>query len=259
MSALTSAVSILKLFSAERPELSVTEAARLLGMPKSTASRLLKAMLREGLLANVGSSSRYRLGHLFFEISRRYRHNSSLMDLTDAALGAICRDTRHAGYISILEGSDVLVLRAILGTETLRVVTPLGSRSAAFATSTGRALLARLNDEEVRALHREPLAPPSPNAPQTLDDLFVRLDLIRRAGWCEAIDEAIPGVGSVSVGVRDEANSETVAFCVSFPAHLVSELERRRLAAMLMDAARGIALEVDDSFWTKPRSPREAA
>ena len=259
MSALTSAVSVLKLFSAERAELSVTEAARLLGMPKSTASRLLKAMLREGLLANVGSTSRYRLGHLFFEISRRYRHNSSLMDLTDAALGAICRETRHAGYISILEGSDVLVLRAILGTETLRVVTPLGSRSPAFATSTGRTLLARLGDDQVRALHPEPLVPPSPNAPPTLDELLVRLDQVRRIGWCEAIDEAIPGVGSVSVCVSDAANSETVAFCVSFPAHLVSELERRRLAAMLIEAAKGIALEVDDGFWTKPESPREAA
>jgi IclR family KDG regulon transcriptional repressor len=259
MSALSSAVNVLKLFSAERAELSVTEAARLLGMPKSTVSRLLKAMMREGLLASVGSTSRYRLGHLFFEISRRYRHNSSLMDLTDAALGAICRDTRHAGYISILEGRDVLVLRAILGTETLRVVTPLGSRSVAFATSTGRALLARLSDEEVRALHPDPLVPPSPNAPRTLDELLSRLDRIRRIGWCEAIDEAIPGVGSVSVCVSDPANSETIAFCVSFPAHLVSKLERRRLAAMLIEAAKGIALETDDGFWTKPKSPREAA
>jgi IclR family transcriptional regulator, KDG regulon repressor len=259
MSTLTSAVSVLRLFSAERPELSVTEVARLLGMPKSTASRLLKAMLQVGLLTNVGSTSRYRLGHLFFEISRLYRHNSSLMELTGAALGAICRETRHGGYISILEGSDVLVLRAILGTETLRVVTPLGSRSPAFATSTGRTLLARLSDEEVRARHPEALVPPSPHAPQSLDELLARLEQIRHVGWCEAIDEAIPGVGSVSVSVRDAANAESVAFCVSFPAHLVSELERRRLASMLIDAARSIAFEVEDAFWTKPKSPREAA
>src|SRR5690349_66074 len=134
MSALSNAVSVLRLFSGNRPELSVTEVARELGMAKSSASRLLKAMLREGLLANAGTTPRYRLGYVFFEISRLYGHNSTLMDLADNALGAICRAARHGGYISILDGADVLVLRAYVGPEALRVVTPLGSRMPAFAT-----------------------------------------------------------------------------------------------------------------------------
>jgi hypothetical protein len=31
------------------------------------------------------------------------------------------------------------------------------------------------------------------------------------------------------------------------------------LASMLIDAARRIAFDVEDAFWTKPKSPREAA
>jgi IclR family KDG regulon transcriptional repressor len=259
MSALKSAVSILRLLSAERPELSVTEVARLLAMPKSTASRLMKAMLREGLLASVGSTSRYRVGHLLLELSGIFGHRSSLMELTDATLGAICRETGHGGYISILDGADVLVLRAFFGTQPLRVVTPLGNRTAAFATSTGRVLLARLRDEQVRALHPAPLVPPSDHAPRDINDLLARLDQIRDGGWSEAIEEAIPGVGSVAVSIRDAANAETFAFCLSFPAHMVSEIERRRLAATLIDAAKTIAAQVNDVFWTRPRSPREAA
>src|SRR5262245_62823000 len=122
-------------------------------MPKSSASRLLKSMLREGLLANVGATPRYRVGHVFFEISRLYGQNSTLMDLADQALGEISREARHGGYISILDSADVLVLRVHVGLETLRVVTPLGSRMPAFATATGRTLLARLSNEAVKALH----------------------------------------------------------------------------------------------------------
>jgi IclR family transcriptional regulator, KDG regulon repressor len=256
MSALSNAVSILRLFSAERSELSVTQAARLLGMPKSSASRLLKSMLREGLLSSAGNTPRYRLGHVFFEVSRLYGHHSTLMDLADAALDAICRETRHCGYISLLDGADVLVLRIFRGT---RVVTPLGSRSPAFATSTGRTLLARLTDEAVRALHAGPLSPPSLHAPQTLEELIERLDRIRRIGWCEAIDEAVPGVGSVAVSVADDGNAEALAFCVSFPAQMVPELERRRLAGLLSQAARLIAGELDDGFWTGMESPQVVA
>jgi IclR family transcriptional regulator, KDG regulon repressor len=260
MSALSTAVSILRLFSTERSELSVTEVARLLSMPKSSASRVLKAMLGEGLLASAGKMPRYRLGHVFFEVSRLYGHHSTLMDLTDAALGAICRETRHGGYISLLDGADVLVLRVFRGTEPLRVVTPLGSRSPAFATSTGRTLLARLSDEAVRALHPIPLSPPSLNAPQTMDELVARLERIRRVGWCEAIDEAVPGVGSVAVSVADAGNAEILAFCVSFPAQMVPALEGRgRLATLLTQAAKRIATQLDDGFWTGMELPQVVA
>jgi IclR family KDG regulon transcriptional repressor len=259
MSALSNVVGILRLFSAERSELSVTEAARLLGMPKSSASRLLKTMLREGLLASASNTPRYRLGHLFFEVSRLYGHHSTLMDVAEAALGGICRETRHGGYISLLDGADVLVLRVFRGTEPLRVVTPLGSRSPAYATSTGRTLLARLSDAAVRALHPTPLVPPSPSAPQTLDELVERLDRIRRVGWCEAIDEAVPGVGSVAVSVADLASAEALAFCVSFPAHMVPELERRRFAGLLSEQAKRIASQFDDRFWTGMDSRQVAA
>lgn len=259
MSALSNVVSILRLFSAERSELSVSEVARLLGMPKSSASRLLKTMLREGLLASASNTPRYQLGHLFFEVSRLYGRRSTLMDLAEAALDGICRETRNGGYISLLDGADVLVVRVLRGTEPLQVVTPLGSRSPAFATSTGRTLLARLSEEAVRALHPTPLVPPSPSAPETLGELLERLNRIRRIGWCEAIDEAIPGVGSVAVSVADPENAETLAFCVSFPAHMVPDLERRRFAGLLSEQAKRIASRFGDRFWTATEPAKVAA
>ena len=259
MSSLSNSVAVLRLFTTERTELSVTEVSRDLAMPKSSASRLLKAMLQERLLANVPKTPRYRIGHLFFEISRLYGRRSTLMDLASSTLHAICRETRHGGYISMLDGADVLVLRVYLGPEPLRVVTPLGSRMPAFATSTGRTLLARLGNEAIKALHPRPLTPPSANGPQTLDDLLRSVEQVRRVGWCEAIDEGVPGVASVAVTIADAQSGDALAFCQSFPAHLVSELERRRLASVLTDAAREIATQVDDAFWNKMKPQHVAA
>jgi IclR family KDG regulon transcriptional repressor len=78
----------------------------MLGIPKSSASRLLKAMLQEGLLARHENSPRYKVGNLLFEVSQLYRLNSSLIELTDDVLKAICRETGHTGYLSILDGTD---------------------------------------------------------------------------------------------------------------------------------------------------------
>ncbi len=253
MTTLANAVSVLRLFSADRVEISVTDVSRLLGMPKSSTSRLLKAMREAGLVANAGSTPRYRVGHLLFEVARLHRVNSTLVGLTDTYLAAICRESGHTGYVSILDGPDVLVIRLHPGTHALRVVTPLGSRAPAFATATGRTLLARLGTEEIRALYREPLVPPSPNAPQSLSELMSALDEVRRRGWCEAVDEAIPGVGSIAVSVADAENAETLSFCLSYSASLVPEAEKRRMIGMLTAAARDIGAKLDDPFWLSPK------
>jgi IclR family KDG regulon transcriptional repressor len=253
LSTLANAVSVLRLFSADRVDISVTDVSRLLAMPKSSASRLLKAMREAGLVAHVGSTPRYRVGHLLFEVARLHRVNSTLIGLTDQYLAAICRETGHTGYVSILNGRDVLVIRLHPGSHALRVVTPLGSRAPAFATATGRTLLARFGAEEIRTLYPEPLAPPSPNTPQELSELLSALEEVRQRGWCEAVDEAIPGVGSIAVSVADAENAETLSFCLSYSAPLVPEAEKRRMIGMLTAAARDIGAKLDDAFWLSPR------
>ena len=249
MSTLANAVAVLRLFASDRVELTVTDVARALDMPKSSVSRLLKSMRDAGLLTGAGAAPRYRLGNLVFEITQAHRQNSVLMDLADTELRAICQATRHTGYISILDGADVLVLRMFPGREALRVVTPLGSRAAAFATANGRSLLARLPDSELHALHSKGLRPPSANAPGSMTDLLERLQAVRNDGWCQAIDEAIPGVHSIAVAVADANNEEALAFCVSFPAGQASAIEVRRMMRMVTDAARRIAERIGDRFW----------
>ena len=249
MATLENAAAVLRLFASDRLELTVTDAARALNMPKSSVSRLLKAMREAGLLTGAGAAPRYRLGNMLFEIAQKHRQNSVLMDLADAELRAICDAARHTGYISILDGADVLVLRMFPGREALRVVTPLGSRAAAFATANGRALLARLDEAAVRALHPKRLRPPSSNAPRSMTDLLDRLAQTRREGWCQAIDEAIPSVHSIAVAVSGADKTETLAFCVSFPVGHASEIELRRMVRMLTEAAHRVGERVGDRFW----------
>lgn len=220
-------------------------------MPKSSASRLLKTMMEAGLVARMENSPRYKVGNLLFEISRLYRLNSSLIDAADDALKDICHQTGHTGYISVLDGADVLVIRMHQGSHALRVFTPLGQRAPAFAAANGRTLLARLSDDKVRGLHVDGIAPSSPNSPQSIDDLLAALDLVRRRGWAEANDEAISGVGSLSVSVADPETGEAIGFCISYPASNITPGEKDRIKSLLTTAARRIASRFDDPFFTR--------
>jgi IclR family transcriptional regulator, KDG regulon repressor len=250
LSTLGNAASILRLFTPDRLEISVTDVSKMLGIPKSSASRLLKAMLQQGLLARHENSPRYKVGNLLFEVSQLYRLNSSLIELTDDVLKAICRETGHTGYVSILDGADVLVIRMHQGSHALRVFTPLGQRAPAFATANGRTLLARLSEDEVRAIHADGLGIPSPNSPQSIDELLAALVNVRRKGWEEADDEAIPGVGSISVSVADPKVRESIGFCISYSGSNMGTEEKNRIVALLTAAAHRIAARFDDPFFS---------
>jgi IclR family KDG regulon transcriptional repressor len=151
MNVVDNIAGVLRLFTPERGVLSVTEVAQLLRLPKSSSSRLLKAMAEAGLLANADGAAGYAVGNLIFETSRRHRVNSTLSLMADEALMRIVKATGHTGYVAMLDGTVVLGLRMRPGNKPLRVVTSPGDRLPAFCSSTGRALLARLDDP--RAVH----------------------------------------------------------------------------------------------------------
>jgi DNA-binding IclR family transcriptional regulator len=90
-----------------------------------------------------------------------------------------------------------------------------------------------------------------------MTDLLARLADTRANGWCEAIDEAIPGVHSIAVAVSSAAQDESLAFCLSFPVGQESEIGVRRMIRMLTDAARRIAERTGDQYWLS--LPAEAA
>jgi DNA-binding IclR family transcriptional regulator len=87
-----------------------------------------------------------------------------------------------------------------------------------------------------------------------MEALLAALAEVRREGSCTAIDEAIPGVGSIAVSVSDPERHETLGFYLSFPA-AVPARERRRIRALVVAAARRIARQVDDPFWRGTAPP----
>lgn len=257
MSTLESAAAVLRLFTEERAELSVTEAHRLLSMPKSSVARLLQSMKDAGFLDPVEGTRRYQLGLLILDVSRMQRARTPLADLAEEALAEICKTTGHTGYVSVLDGTDIVVLRVRPGTRALQVVTPLGQRMNAFETAIGRSLLSRLSDDQVRSRYTEPLHPSSSNSPLTLDELLALLAEVRKRGWAESIEEALPGVGSTAVAILSQHNNEMLGLCVSYSASHSSKEERQHLAELLREAAIHVGRKVDDPYWithstTKP-------
>jgi DNA-binding IclR family transcriptional regulator len=249
MSALDNAIEILRCFSAHQPEISNADVIRLTGKPKSSTSRLLRQLKECGLLEQDALTRRYRPGLLLFELGRLHRTQNDFVAVAEARLRAVCARTGHTGYIAVLDCAEQVVLRLVPGSNPLQVVTPPGVRAPAFATSNGRAMLARLSDAEILGRLPKPLPAISPSAPQNLAGLMARIAEIRRTGYSESSNESLPGVGSMGFALTRGDTNETIGVALSYPSHMTPTKER----AQLWQALRAMAVELgrlfDDPIW----------
>lgn len=221
MTTLENSVAILKLFkhidlTQEQPGLTFTDIAEALSLPKSTVSRLLSTMENEGLLERDPQSRCFRLGRMLLSLTSRYL-STPLVDCASPMMVRLAAETSCTGYISVLDGREIMVMRLFQGRMFIQLVTPPGSRMPAAHTSVGRALLARHGDDFVRNLYRDDWRVSSPNSPQTVEQLLTELDRIRQRGWSLARNETLHGISSLSTTVTNKILGETVALCLSFP------------------------------------------
>ncbi len=253
MSALTTAIDILHCFSPETPELRVSEVARRLSVPKSTVSRLLKKMLHQGLVEQDAKNRRYRPGPLAFRLGTLYQAHLQILDLADAAVEVLVEEFGLTGYVGILDGTDVVVLRARQGSYPVRFVVDPGYRGPAFATAIGKALLARLDDDMLCALLPPVLTYDATDLSLAREDLLLDLEETREQGWTESIERIVFGFGAVGAAVGMADGQQAVAFCLSYPTKAEFEEQRDRMVERIVQCADSIGRRCGDPYWSTQR------
>ncbi|WP_029003081.1 IclR family transcriptional regulator [Azorhizobium doebereinerae] len=253
MSALGTAVDILRCFSEARPELSFAEIMAATGLPKSSTSRMLRALREARLLEQDEVTRRFRPGLLTFELGRLYRAHDDLIGRAETALKEVCARTGHTGYIAVLDGCDQMVLRMVPGSNPLRVVSPAGQRGSAIATSNGRAMLARLSDTEILARLPVPFPVLPRNSPHSPAELLGRVAEIRRTGQSASDNEAIEGVASQGFALCNRETGEMIGVAVSYSSQATPPEERAHVARELEAMARAVGSVIGDAVWGQSR------
>lgn len=258
MSSLGKAIDILEGFSVERPMLGVSEVARRLHLPKSSVARLFKEMRERGVVEQDPATRLYKPGQLAFRLGSLYQAHLHSLDLIDTALTDLVEQFGLTGYIGVMDGGDVVILRVRQGWFPVRMVLDAGVRLPAFATAIGRALLARWSDADVARRYREPLKHDPAGLVMTLADLRAELDPIRRTGIVEIVNATYSGFGAVGAAVA-ATGEQPVAFSLSFPTHQPIEAKRDDLVAAVRTAAQEIGRRVDDEYWLNADRMAKAA
>ncbi|HEY6722977.1 MAG TPA: IclR family transcriptional regulator [Polyangiaceae bacterium] len=174
----------------------VTEVALRLGLPKTTAHRLLKTLTYRHLLEHA-EDGRYRPGLGMLLLSPPALGASALTRAADPLLSALAAALGETFFLVVRRGDQVIVVHKVEGSGFLRASPNVGSAVPVHATAAGRVFLAFSTDLGLPA----PLTAYTRRTPQTAARLQRLVDQTRHERWAVSVDEWHEGLAAIAAPV----------------------------------------------------------
>ena len=237
LSSVTSALRLLKTFSAEDPELGITELARRLGVSKSTVHRLASSLGAEGFLEQNPDDGRYRLGLSLFALGTLVRRRMNVTHEAKPYLDALRDRGGETVHLAVLDGNDVVFLFNIESKQAIRMHSYLGVHLPASCTGEGRALLAFSPPAVAARVLRAGLVRRTPRTVTDPEQLRGILDQVRRDGYAIDDEESEEGMRSVAAPIFDATGAAIAAVGMGGPVQRLTKKGLRALIPMVTETA----------------------
>lgn len=241
---LAKGLRVLEAFTAERPELTLSEVASLAKLDPGTAFRMLNTLVMLGYVARVPESRRFRLTLKVTDLGFHAIGGADLREVARPILRSLVDELSEAASLGVLDGGDVVYIdRVRAGLTRIGVDIRIGTTIPAYCSAIGQAILAYLPaDELARILAVAPRSGQFPTKPMTKSEIERDLADVREHGMALRDSYFGSGLRILSVPVLDLDNYPVAAVSVAAPALRAPSREfKRRALEPVRRAARDIA------------------
>lgn len=213
---LINGLAILESFSIRQPSLGVTEISEIVGLHKSTVSRMLNGLAELGYVQREHVGGQYRLGLSVLELSAPLLAD---LDIRAAGLEHLERLTEITGETSALcvwGDTGAIVVDQVASPHQVRHNQPIGNRYNRWESSSVRVMLAY---QPLKTVHEllESGRILTPVAGITRQEVEAELDHIRHTGVAMNNGDTTPEEFGVSAVVRDLRGTVTGCVILSAP------------------------------------------
>lgn len=217
--AATRALRVLRFLAGQPDPVTLDRIAKAVRLPRSTAYHLVNAMIEEGFVTHLPEEHRYGLGIAAFEVGSGYSRQEPLQRITRRHLAALVDELGQSAHLAVLHGRDVLYVLEERAPGRPPLVTDVGVRLPAHLTASGRAILAALPNNQVRALYPDRTAFVERHGvgPTSLSALRSLLVETRQRGYAIEDGEVTPGFASVAAVVTDHNEHPVAGIAVTYP------------------------------------------
>lgn len=243
---LRKAFEVLELLATRSPR-GVTEIAAALGMQKSGASRLLKALSGWGYVVQDLRRGQYQSGPRVLALAEHYLQSDHLLKISQPVMRDLALSTRASVHLGQVLVDRMLVVAKEASPETIQVTSRVGGLIVPHASALGKVLLAGLGEKDRSPFLKGPLARFTEKTVVDPRRVARLLQEVRRRGYSLEAGEEHAGVGCIGVPIRGRGDRWIAALSVSGPlAGTPFRLDARHRALALQAAAeisRRLALQ----------------
>lgn len=235
---------LLELITDAGGEVMLSELGTSAGLPVPTIHRLLRTLVTKGYVRQL-ANRRYVLGPGLIRLG--VGASKQLGALARPQLKLLVDQLGETSNMAVLDSGMVLYIAQVPSKHSMRMFTEVGRRVHMHDSGVGKAILAQLGDDAVRAIVAKAGMPtPTEMSIANVDDLLTDLNRIRARGY--SIDD-----GEQEVGVRCFAiavpNAPTpTAISVSGPVSRVDDAFAERAVPLLREAAESISRDLDHAL-----------
>jgi IclR family transcriptional regulator, acetate operon repressor len=223
-----------RLLESDEP-MSLRDLAEAADLPKSTASRLITALERHGLVHQAGERGKLEPGPAILRFAHRGGLERHLVELAEPALEAVAHASGETVNLSVPTPYGVDHLAQVDGRHFLGAGQWVGRRVDYHCTANGKVFLA-FGAAEI----------PPGRLPRLTDTVVSRaaledgLERVRREGYATAADELEVGLSALAAPVRGPTGEVIAALGISGPTLRLTGPRVAELAPVLVREATAL-------------------
>lgn len=238
------ALAILNLLASRSEPMGVRDIARQLHVAPSIAQRLIKTLANAGFLEQTGTTLRYMIGYKALQVGNAFLGQNTLHSAVMPGLYALA-DEHISSFLGVLRDRRIVYLATVQSTGPVAINHRPGAQTYLHSTAMGKALLAEMPEQEVRALlTQSPLPRLTARTKVSVSQLMAELETVRQLGYATSDEENRQGFFSVGAVVRDSGGRASAVVSGAVPTSGLTSKDRDRIARLIMEVAQNASLKL---------------
>jgi len=211
------ALKVLEFVVENRREVSLSQVAAEVGLPKTTTFRYLRTLAATGFLSHDGVADLYGIGPRFRVLSQIDRNIDALRRLALPVMADLGRSFNETINLGVLSQGHVVYVEMIECSRSLRMQVRIGDRHPLHSTALGKAILAHLPADERMLFLSLPLDSMTGRTVTDSATLQHQLKLATRRGYAIETGENEDGSMCIGAAILDETGYPIAALSLSAP------------------------------------------
>ena len=224
-----------KLASSSRP-VSLTQLSQQLGRTNNEIYRMLTCLEQRGYIFKDDATGNYALSLRLYELALTHSPVDRLLAAAQLPMEDLALKVGESCHLSVIDGSDLLVLWQALSPGKVRITVQVGGRFSPISTVSGRILLANLPADKCAACLKASGEFQKMSSTER-QDIRAQLDDIRLKGTSYAESETIFGVKDYAVLVGNPRVGLVAALAISSLTSVRSAIAKKEIFTALQECA----------------------